>query len=542
MGFSRGRLARAAAIDDTSGVRGLLPLVVLASIGCGPMYGAGTITRRLDGEPRTGIFVSPFSYEHFVRGELAYVAGDLRQAREEYLLARAGPEDDPLLIARLADVLDRLGREEEALAVLREGDALDAESELISLTRGRIHERRGRIEEAKEAYSRALSLAPRSEDGPLALAALLRAHGEPAEADAVLERYLERAGGAGAARARLALAVEHGQAQAAADAVRALLEIAPARAGEVRSAVRAALDAGQPELAQRLLAALPEADADRPLRLRAALDAGDRARAEGLLASWMPDTTSELVTVARGYLAVGMPDRAIELAQVALRTDGGPTAQLVLGRALRARGRLGEAVEVLATIGPGTGAWPEAPLELAETLRSAGLPALAAEALARAHAERPTIELAIALAAAREEAGDPAGALAALEGDDARVRVARARLLERLGRVDEAATLYATLGDDPAIGEGARLRAEVEAAWRDGERERAIARLSEWVEAAPEDLLARARLAELLAELGRAPEAREVASGALPLAIDATLRRRLTALVAAGLAAHAGSS
>ena len=145
-------------------MRGLLTLVVLASIGCGPQYGAGAITRRLDGQPRTGIFVSPFSYEHFVRGELAYVAGDLRQAREEFLLARAGPEDDPLLIARLADVLDRLGREEEALAVLREGDALDPESELIWLTRGRIHERRGRIEEAKEAYSRALSLAPRSED------------------------------------------------------------------------------------------------------------------------------------------------------------------------------------------------------------------------------------------------------------------------------------------------------------------------------------------------------------------------------------------
>src|SRR5690606_3166969 len=100
------------------------------------------------------------------------------------------------------------------------------------------------------------------------------------------------------------------------------------------------------------LAALPEADADRPLRLRAALEAGDRARAEGLLASWMPDTASELVTVARGYLALDMPDRAIELARVARRTEGGAAAELVLGRALRARGRLGEAAEVLAALGP----------------------------------------------------------------------------------------------------------------------------------------------------------------------------------------------
>src|SRR5690606_32400366 len=100
-------------------------------------------------EARTGIFVSPFSYEHFVRGELAYLRGDLRQAREEYMLARAGPEDDPLLIARLADVLDRLDREAEALALLREGEALDPESELIWLARGRIAERRGRVDEAK---------------------------------------------------------------------------------------------------------------------------------------------------------------------------------------------------------------------------------------------------------------------------------------------------------------------------------------------------------------------------------------------------------
>src|SRR5690606_28861174 len=279
---------------------------------------------------------SPFSYEHFVRGELAYLAGDLRRAREEYQLARAGPEDDPLLIARLADVLDRLGHEAEAIALLREGEALDPDSELVWLTRGRIHERHARMGEAREAYSRALSVAPRSEEGPLALAALLRREGEPEEADAVLERYLERARGAGAARARLALAIEHGQAQAAADAVRSLLEVAPARSDEVRSAVRAALEAGQPELAQRLLAALPEVEADRALRLRAALEAGDRDRAEGLLASWMPETPPELVEVAGGYLAIGMPDRAVELARVAGRSDGGTPARLGLGRAPRA--------------------------------------------------------------------------------------------------------------------------------------------------------------------------------------------------------------
>lgn len=510
-------------------MRALVILAVLVA-GCGPRYDA-TITRRVGGEVRRGIFVSPFSYEHFVRGELAYLAGDLRRAREEYQLARAGPEDDPLLIARLADVLDRLGHEAEAIALLREGEALDPDSELVWLTRGRIHERHARMDEAREAYSRALSVAPRSEEGPLALAALLRREGEPEEADAVLERYLERARGAGAARARLALAIEHGQAQAAADAVRSLLEVAPARSDEVRSAVRAALEAGQPELAQRLLAALPEVEADRALRLRAALEAGDRDRAEGLLASWMPETPPELVEVAGGYLAIGMPDRAVELARVAVRSDGGTPARLVLGRALRAQGRLGEAAEVLASIEPGSGAWPDGPIELAETLEAAGRPALAAEVLGRAHAERQDVRLAIALSGARARAADAPGALSALEGDDPRLRAARAELLERLGRVDEAASVYATLADaaDPRV----RARARIERAWREGDREGALAQLAEWTERAPEDLLARARRAELLAELGRHPEAREVAGAALPLAVDPPLRQRLSALVTA---------
>src|SRR5690606_15256738 len=95
-----------------------------------------------------------------------------------------------------------------ALELLAEGEALDPDSELIWLTRGAIHERHGRADEAIEAYARAASSAPRSESGPLALSRLLRSRGEVAQADAVLERYLERGHGAGAARARLRLAVE----------------------------------------------------------------------------------------------------------------------------------------------------------------------------------------------------------------------------------------------------------------------------------------------------------------------------------------------
>lgn len=548
-------------------------LLIFALAGCGS-YGGPPITRTVGGERHTGIFVSPFSYEHFVRAELASIAGDLRQAEQEYRLARAGPEDDPLLIARLADVVDRQGREEEALALLDEGERLDAESELIWLTRGQVHERHGRLDEATQAYARAASVAPRSEAGPLALAALLRARGEPAEADAVLARYLERASGAGAARARLAIAIERGQGQAAAEAVRSLLEFAPARADEVRGAVVTALEDEQPALAQRLLAALPPRPEDRALRLRAAIAAGDREGAEGLLARWMPAGPAELVVVAQGYLAIGMAEQAEELARMALAEEGGTSAQLVHGEALRALGRLGEAAAALARVDPGTGGFREARLELAETLRQAGRPALAAEVLGRA---RPDFEVARALAEARMEAGDADGALAALEAPE--LRAARALLLERLGRVDEAAAIYAGLAeaadlvgetadaerhtagaaeaadsaaeaaseaatvagetaaavfaDDAELDLRTRVRARAERAWQRGDRERAVATLQAWTARAPEDLLSRARHAELLAALGRGAEASEIAEAALALSVEPVLRRRLRTLTGA---------
>jgi tetratricopeptide (TPR) repeat protein len=516
-------------------VRARPTLVLFAAlvIGCQGILGSPPITRTIGGRARPGIFVSPYSYEHFVRGELAFIAGDLRGAAQAYERARAGPEDDPLLIARLAEVYDRLGRERDALSLLDEGEALDARSELVWLARGRIHERHGRPEEAIDAYARASSAAPLSEEAPLALAALFRSQDRAEEADGVLARYLDRARGPGAARARLLLAIEHERPEAVADAVRALLEVAPARADEVRQAASTALDGDRPELALRLLSAIPERDEDRALRLRATIAAGDRDRAEGLLAAWMPSEPEELAIVARAYHAIGMPDRAAELARVSIAAGGGPEARLLLGEALGALGRWDEALRELAQIDPASGAWPDAPILMGRTLRAAGWPALAAELLARASRRRSSAPLAIALAEARVEAGDGDGALAALGAEDAIVRAARARLLERLGRVDGAAQVYAALRpDDPDIHERERARARVERAWTEGERDEALRALDAWIDRAPADLLSRARYAELLAAADRADEARTIAGQILALAVDAPLRARLEAIVA----------
>ena len=350
--------------------------------GCGA-GGSPTIQRTVGGRAQRGIFVSPFSYEHFIRAELAELRGDLPEARQHYELSRAGPEDDPMLIARLADVTDRMGNEARALAILERGDALDPRSELIELARGAIHARHDRDEEAIEAYARAAALAPRSERGPIALAALLREHDRAAESDAVLERYLERADDpasrAGAARVELRLAVERGDAGAAFEAVRALIAAAPIRADEVRDAIVTALDDGRAELALRLMDALPERPDDRPLRLRVALAARDRDRAEAVLATWIPDEPAELVPIAEGYLAIGRPERAAELAEVALRTDQSVLGQLTLARARRAMGQPGAAAAILSEIDPASQAWPAAPEELARALEDRGMDGLADE-------------------------------------------------------------------------------------------------------------------------------------------------------------------
>ncbi|MFK7984542.1 MAG: tetratricopeptide repeat protein [Sandaracinaceae bacterium] len=472
---------------------GLALFAVLLS-GCTGLLGAGEVTRTVGGEARRGIFVSPYSYEHFLRGELAYAAGDWGRAAEEFRAARAGPEDDPFLIARLADCFDRLGREARALALLDEGASLDPDSELLHMARGHIHARHERMDEATAAFARASAAAPESEAGPLALSAVLRdAH--PGEANAVLERYLSRVGdrasSAGAARARLRLFIERGDALGAVEAVREILRVAPTRAAEIRDAAQTALDRGQPELALRLTLALPPQEAP-TLELEAALAAGENELARGLLAGWMPSDEEALVRVAAGTLALGDSARAIELARVALSSNGGARARLVLGRALRAHGDRAQAVRVLSRIEPGSQAWPDAPIELARTLQDASATALAAEVLAEAHRRRPSPELRLAWGRARGRAGDIDGALATLAGDAAPLLAARAQILEAAGR--EPDPVYRALPADAVdVSPRDRVRAQAEQRWEQGRTDEARALLDAWLERAPEDRATRAR-------------------------------------------------
>lgn len=360
-------------------LRNVAGLLSLTLIGCG--MGSGyVIERTVGGEQRLGTFVAPHSYEHFVLGELARERGAYAEAIEHYELARAGAEDDPLLIARLADVRDRIGDRAGADRAIEDGMRLNDRAEAIWMARAEIAERRGQSDRAIESYARAAELGEGDEAPLLALARVLRDRGSLDRADAVLEEWIARAAdGASAARARLALALSRGDARAAGLAALELARRSPAHAREVLASARATLEAGHPTLAHRIVALVPEGAVPRAFRLEVALAAGERSEAEGLLASWAPEAPSDLLEAARAWIDLGDPEQAAELAIVARARGAGTQAQVVLAYARLAQGRTGEAAAIAAAIPLDAEGGERARALIAEVLAREGLPALAAE-------------------------------------------------------------------------------------------------------------------------------------------------------------------
>jgi tetratricopeptide (TPR) repeat protein len=483
----------------------------------------------MDGERVVGHFVSPYSYEHFIRGELARAHGDLETAARELSMARAGPEEDPLVMSLLAEVLEELDRSDEADRLLEDAERRFPDAESVWLARGRIFERRGEAEAAIGAYEAAEARAPRSEEAPLALARLLRAEGANGRADAVLTRYVSRSGGTvGALRAQLALSVARRDAPGAVRAVRALLLMAPARTDEVVAVARTALDAGRPILAARLLDATPNAPP--VLRLRALLAAHRETEAEALLATLRDDELDGPLGRARFLLAVGRAEEARDLADIVAAETSNPSALVVAGQARLSLGETGEAARLFARVPSSASDATIARLGLAEALATEGSAGAAAEVLASAEREDPRVRE--RLAALRLRRGDAEGARRALgEGDDAVTRALRARLADQSGPVEAAIGAWRLVPpDDPALDRPTRLRARAERLIDNGERDAAIETLRTLHRIAPDDLAAAARLGELLRDAGRRDDARNLARELAPLAIDETTRARLDAL------------
>lgn len=373
------------------------PLGLTLLSACLPQRPPTQITRRLDGERTVGVFVSPSSYELFVRAEIAAEEQRWEAAIESYRLALAGASEDPLVLARLAIALGKSARFDDANEAVARALELDPESEAAFLARGDLAAMRDDNVGAVAAYEQAVAVAPASEAGPMRLAAALRALGATRRADAVLARLARRGGSAGAtaARARLAAALAGDDAEAAGEAALALLRVAPVRARDVREAASRALEAGNVSLATRLIAALPVRESDTALRVRVALARGARSDAEGLLATAPPEALGGAVETARLWLAAGRPERAYELAREAAAIDGAPDAELVAGEAALAAGQLDDAAAAFARVPAEASGGARARAGLVEALTRAGMPALAAEVNAPRAASAPRTTTAV---------------------------------------------------------------------------------------------------------------------------------------------------
>ncbi|MDH5493056.1 MAG: hypothetical protein OEY14_13965 [Myxococcales bacterium] len=345
---------------------------------CAPR-GLPRITRVLDGERQLGSFVTPEAYEAFVRAELARARHELPLAATLYARARRGSGGDPLVIARLAEVQHARGLEAEADALLAAGLAADPASEALRMAAGRLAEARGELDQAIASFQRAAEAAPRSALGPLALARVLERLGSPGRAEGVLISYLGRIGGRSveAARARLALATRRGDLPGTLSAARALLELAPSRAREIRALAAERLEGAEPGIAAALLDSLPERDRDEGLRVQALLLAGQRVEADALLAAGPSERLGGWISHAGLLLEAGNAAGALRLLEEASRGAPSRQASMLRARALLRLDRPAEAAESLVRIPQGIDA--EGRALLRHALEARGLGGLGAE-------------------------------------------------------------------------------------------------------------------------------------------------------------------
>lgn len=521
-----------------------------------------SVARHLDGERRVGQFVSPHSYEWFVRGELAREQGDLARAAEAYALARTGAADDPLLIARHAEALEATGRQAEADEVLADGVRLFPSAEAVWMAAGRIAELRGRKDEAVIAYVRACRSAPRSELGPIALSRLLTRLGKRERADEVLRGFIARVEqkSAPALRARLHLAIQRGDAAAAQSIAQTLLMIAPTHMEEIGQVLTVALESDTPALAAQLVETLPTTPRTLGLKVEAWLAAGRIDEAEAALiavpqgaessevglrspphaeaADPFLEGTATAQQLANLWLRVGRPDRAAVLSETALASAPAPATHMLAAQARYALGDLSEAVKHLREIPRGAADYGRAQHLLVEVLCAGGYCGEAREALAQRRPSRGRMTAQQrTLLRLRNEQGDAYVTVAELKDSVARngragagdspsthERAAYAHALEWLGRMDDAAKLFRALEERDAGPWAPRVRAEKAAAR--GDVALALGALAAYTEAHEHDLAARVRWVQLLRRVDETRAARET-DALIPLVGDSPLGQAL---------------
>jgi tetratricopeptide (TPR) repeat protein len=331
-------------------------------------------------------FASPYTYEWFIRAELLRASGKLDAAIEAYRTALAGADEAPEVMARLATALDERAdpdAHKRALELLDDALALAPESEAVWLARAQLFVHAEQLDRAYDAYEHAEYAAPGSARAPLALAALLRAHGHNERAEGVLLRFRARVlpGSADAHAAELAAALASDSSE------RVFAATLPYRLGRAPVAAQGLLDAAHllieqqhPALALQVLEAAPRSPRARSLRLSAAVEVGSLATLEAWLTVNEPADSQERVLTARAQLLLGRPEAAASTleAEQLLHPDQ-PSLQLTAADVELARGHYAHAAELYARVPASSRAGAAAEQGLGRALSALGLPALSAE-------------------------------------------------------------------------------------------------------------------------------------------------------------------
>jgi tetratricopeptide (TPR) repeat protein len=322
-------------------------------------------------------FVSPASYEGFIRGELYAARGEDAPAISAYRAAIELGEADPFLIAQLAEALDRSGRTEAAQSMLDAAVAKHPRSEALLLASARVARRAGDEARALAAYGRAQEVASAPTTALERIGYLRDLGSEERSVEALKALAKQHAGGVrDRLRIELELALAERTDRELSRCARDWLALGGGDPVLTRRAAEALLAQGHAALALELLSAVAPSEHDTPLRLRAALALGRSAECEHILSSTPPHWLGGPLAMGEAYLQAGRPDEALRVLQESDGAKDDPATAArraeLIARALAASGRAHEAAALLGQT--------DARAATCEALQASALSALARDA------------------------------------------------------------------------------------------------------------------------------------------------------------------
>lgn len=490
--------------------------------------------RRIEGILRPGRIVSPYSYEWFIRAELYAARGDDEQAIKAYRLALTGPDEDPFVLARLALALDREGHAQLAAEVLESAEEIDDNSEAVWMARAQIARNHGDVSAAIRAYQKAEKVAPHSSEPSLGLADLLYQQGLRERAIAVLEAFIRRSGPSGVnpGRVSLELSLAREDLIGSVEALKALQRIIPIRDKELCRVAQLAINSSRPFIADRVVRLFGEKriNCEPQLHLLILLDTGQFEAAEHLLLSKMPDSFGGLIATAQAYLSIGKPEMAEQLAEVAVARNPSSQAVVALAEAKLLRGEPAAAAHLFANVLPQSRLWKTARIGILRSLAVSNMNYLAVELLVSMF--NPDDGICSAIGGQEPTLGLVDYLTTVYSGSLPLPSIQiQAYLLDLKGNIEQASKIYSQLGKQSSqLPISIRARALAELSISKGDLANAINLLNERVQTAPEDRLARIRLAEIQYLVGDIEGSRLTKEAVLPLIWEPPLQNRLKAI------------